>query len=79
MHDRKMVLNNVEILLVVKVIEDDWKMEKTRSFLHNNKGRPHRHMWGFPIMTKRREASLFFTYNFDILVKKAYGTWISLQ
>ena len=34
MHDRKMVLNSVEVLLVVKVIEDDWKMEKTRrSFL----------------------------------------------
>ena len=30
MHDRKMVLNNVEILLVVKVIEDDWKMEKNK-------------------------------------------------
>ena len=28
MHDHKVVLHDVEILLVVKVIEDDWKMEK---------------------------------------------------
>ena len=29
-----MVLKSVEVLLVVKVIEDDWKMEKNgRSFL----------------------------------------------
>ena len=46
MHDRKMVLNSVEVLLVVKVMEDDWKMEKKQgrsSF--KNKGRPYRHIW----------------------------------